>query len=245
MTRLELRNIVRKRLGETTSAFWTDIEINAYINLACSDIAWRIKCLRSNGTITLASCVANTVAAATTEFTISTYLSDLYAVNEVYFKRENKQFVRLDSTTREELDITDTTWMSSVGRTYTNTDTGVTTYNYESIPGEPNRYYWSREEDVIGVHPPPNDDHDGAPIKIYYSKKHVDLAADSASPQLPLGIHLAIVDFAVASGLEDRGWGDRANDMWNKYQMKLKDYRTEKKNEREDDDLIMKPYRNI
>jgi hypothetical protein len=33
--------------------------------------------------------------------------------------------------------------------------------------------------------------------------------------------------------------------MWGKYFQKLKDYGVEKKNEREDDELIMKNYRNI
>jgi len=49
----------------------------------------------------------------------------------------------------------------------------------------------------------------------------------------------------VASGLEDRGWGDRANDMWNKYKMKLKEYQTERRVEREDDDIVMKSIYNI
>ena len=245
MTRSEIRTIVRKRLGETTSAFWTDAELNTYINLECTDVAWRVKCLRATGTITVASCAANTVAIASTEFTISTSLPTFYAVNEVYFKRESKEFTRLIPSSREELDIINENWQSLVGYTYTSTATGVVTYNYESQTSEPQYYYWSREEDVLGVYPPPDDDNDGATLKVHYSKKHTDLSSDSASPQLPVGIHLAVIDFVVTSGLEDRGWGDRANDMWNKYTTKLRDYMTERRNEREDDLITMKPYRNI
>ena len=245
MTRLEIRNITRKRLGETTSAFWTDAELNTYINIGCKDIAWRIKCLRSSGSIPVVSCVSSTAALASNEFTISTNLTNCYAINEVYFQREGTEYVRLIPTTREELDVLDDAWQSLVGYTYTDTDTGIIYYNYESDPSEPTHYYWDREEDVIGVYPPPDADNDGAVLKIYYSLEHTDLTTDADVPQLPTGIHLAIVDFAVASGLEDRGWGDRANDMWNKYTLKLRDYVTEKKNEREDNEIIMKNYRNI
>ena len=245
MTREEIRTIVRKRLGETTSAFWTDAELNTYINLGCKDIAWRIKCLRTSGTLALASCEANEDAAVSAEFVLSTSFSGIYAVNEVYLRRLGEDYVRLTPTTREELDIINDAWQSLVGRTYTDTGTGDITYNYGSTTDEPQYYYWSREEDVIGFYPPPDDNNDGATVKVYYSKEHTDLSSDSASPQLPFGVHLAVIDFTVASGLEDRGWGDRANDMWNKYTLKLKDYKTEKKNEREDDLVQMKNYRNI
>ena len=245
MTRLEIRNIARKRLGETTSAFWTDAELNTYINLGCSDVAWRVKCLRANGTIAVSSCEANIIAEASAEFTISDYFSDFYAINEIYFQRLGEDYCRIESSSREELDALDEAWQSLVGRTYTDTGSGVVTYNYDSHPSQPTCYYWSREEDLLGVYPPPNDDNDGAKLKIYYSKKHTDLSSDDASPQLPTGIHLAVIDYTVASGLEDRGWGDRANDMWGKYMSKLKDYNIEKKNEREDDLIVMKPYRNL
>jgi len=245
MIRSKIRNLIRKRLGETTSAFWTDVELNDYINLGCKDISWRLKCLRDSGSIGVSSCVATTVAEASTEFTISDSFSDFYAINEVYFKREAKDYVRLIPSSREELDVLNYAWQSMVGYTHTNTASGVVTYNYESETSEPTHYYWSREEDVLGIHPPPNDDQEGSSLKVYYSKEHTDLSSDDASPTIPTGVHLAVVDFGVATGLEDRGWGDRANDMWNKYFTKLKDYTTEKKNEREDDDIIMKNYRNV
>ena len=246
MNRGEIRDISRKRLGETTSAFWTDAELNIYINLGCKDISWKTKCLRANGTMAVSSCVANTVAAASTEFVLSTSLSTaFYAVNEVYFQRESKDYIRIAPSSREALDVNNHSWQSLVGRTYTSTATGVTTYNYESEPSEPTCYYWDREEDNLGIYPPPNDTHDGALLKIYYSLTHTDLSVDADIPTIPTGLHLAIVDWVVATGLEDRGWGDRANDMWNKYTIKLQEYKVESRNEREDDDLIMKSYRNI
>jgi len=247
MTREQIRDVVRKRLGETTSAFWTDAELNTYINLGCKDLAWRTKCLRSNGTFGAISCASSTVSAKSNEYTLSSVLDeDFYAVTEAYFKIDGKDFERLIPTTREELSVLHPEWQSLVGYTYSNTSSGVTTYNYTSDPSTPTHYYWSREEDVFGLYPPPDDDQAGSDyIKCYYTYKHTDLSSDSATPSIPEPLHLAVVDFAVASGFEDRGWGDRANDFWNKYFTKIKDYEVETKNEREDEEVIMKGYRNI
>jgi hypothetical protein len=333
MTRKEIRDVARKRLGETTSAFWTDDELNLYINLGCKNIAWRTKSLRDTGYINVQSCDANTTGAVSTEWTISSMDPLAFAINEVYFKRENTTYRRIEPSSREELDIETEEWQSLVG--YTNVidaganllftgsglddmtfsgtysgdaateitykvvidangtpdtfewfkdnvsqasgvaitgavqplDLGFTvefaattghtisdqwtwgsptiTYNYDSETSEPLQYYWSREEDNFGIYPPPSDEHDGAPLKIYYSKDHVDMSSDNAVPTLPTNLHLAAIDYTVASGLEDRGWGERANDHWNKYMKKLQDYEVEKGNEREDEEIIMKPYRNI
>jgi len=247
MTLLELRNAVRKRLGETTAAFWTDAEINAYVNQGAKDLSWRTKCLRTTGYISSISCTANTVSACSNEYTISTALSTAcYAITEVYFKEDGTDFVRLNPTTREELDVQNPAWQSLIGYTYSTTASTVTTYNYTSNTSTPTDYYWSREEDVFGLYPPPDADNSGTNyIKVYYAYTHTDVSTDSASPTIPSGLHPAIIDFATATGLEDRGWGDRANDFWSKYFKKISDYVTERKNEREDDELIMKSYRNV
>jgi len=249
MTRKEIRDVARKRLGETTSAFWSDSELNLYINLGCKNIAWRTKCLRDIGFINIQSCEPNITAEVKTEWVISVALDPLaFAINEVYFKRENKDYKRLEPSSREELDIESEEWMSLVGWTYTDGG-GTIHYNYESETSEPLQYYWSREEDNIGIYPPPNDEHDGAPLKIYYSKDHTDIAdgsgGDAQSPTLPTNLHLAAIDYTVASGLEDRGWGERSNDHWNKYMKKIQDYFVEKGTEREDEEIIMKNYRNV
>jgi hypothetical protein len=245
MTRLELRNASRKRLGETTSAFWTDTEINDYINQACKDLAWRSKCLRAVGYLPVSSCTSNTVAAASNEVTISTTLSTFFAINEAYFLFEGDNWVRMDPTFREELDIRNPLWQNLVGVTTTST-AGVTTYNSGAVCGVPTMYYWNREEDVFGVYPPANADNSGSNyVKVYYTKNHTDLSADTSSPTLPTPLHPAIVDYVAATGLEDRGWGERANDMWMKYYKKINDYKVESRVEREDDNIVSKNYRNI
>lgn len=248
MTRQQIRDMARKALGETTSAFWTDAELNVYINVGCKDISWRTKCLRTNGTLGAISCATTTVSLKSNEYSITSYFPTAFAINEVYFKVDGQRFIRLESTTREALDAENDGWQSLIGYTLgvTSGTAAVTYYNYASQTGIPIKYYWSREENIFGLYPPPSDDQSGNDyIKVYYAYNHTDLASDSDSPSLPIGIHLAVVDFTVARGLEDRGWGDRANDAWGKYYSKLKDYGVEKKNEREDEEIVSRNYRNI
>lgn len=247
MTREEIRDIVRKRLGETTAAFWTNTELNTYINLGCKDIAWRTKCLRDNTTFGSISCASSTVSEKSNEYVTTTVVdADCYAITEAFFKTEGEDYRRLKPTTREDLNQQNPAWQSLVGYTHTNTSSGVVTYNYTASPSTPTHYYWDREENVFGLYPPPNDDQASADgVKVYYTYKHTDLSSDSASPSLPEPLHMAVASFCVASGLEDRGWGDRANDFWEKYFSKINDYRVETRNEREDDEVIMKGYRNL
>jgi hypothetical protein len=239
----EIRTLVRKKLGETTGAFWTDAEINGYINLGCKDIAYRTKCLKSNTTFNVASCVTNTAVAGSNEFTISSTISNFFAITEAVFMQDGTSWEKLTATSREELDTVSQGWRTAVGYTYTTG--GTVNYNYGSTPGTPMQYYWDREEDVLGIYPPADDDNDGAYLKVYYTYNHTDLSLDSSSPTLPVPLHPAVVEFAVATGMETRGWGDRANDAWQKYFAKLNDYTVEKKREREDEEIISKNYRNL
>jgi len=155
MTLLQIRTQVRKRLGDANSAFWTDDELDVYINDGCRDISFRTKSIRDNDYISSVSCTANTVATASNEYALASNFTDIYAVLEVYFQETGQDWIRLEPTQREELDEEFNGWRGNVGRTYTNTGSGVTTYNYESNTGTPRRYYWDREEDILGLDPPP------------------------------------------------------------------------------------------
>jgi len=246
MTREEIRDFTRKKLGETTAAFWTDAEINTYINLGAKDLAQRTKSLRSNKTINSVSVVSTTAGSsgASNEYTISDSISNFFAITEMDFRQNGTDTVKLIPTTRECLDMTVSGWRSLVGYTSTST-AGVTTYNYASSPSVPTHYYWNREEDIFGLYPPPNDTNEGAYIKAYYTYSHTDMTTDAESPTLPEPLHLGCVDFAVATGYDTRGWNDKANDAWQKYFSRINDYMTERRVEREDEELIMKNYRNI
>lgn len=244
MTRKDIRDLARKKLGETTAAFWSDAEINDYINLGCKDVAYRTKCLRDNTTIASVSCASSTASAKSNEYTISDSISDFFAITDVYFMQNGTDKMKLMPTSREELDQNDPGWRTSLGYTYTTG--GTVHYNYSSQPGIPDSYYWDREEDILGLVPPPNDDNEGSDyIQVYYTYDHTDMDDDSDVPTIPTPLHSAVVEYVVATAYETRQWGDRANDAWQKYFSKLNDYKVERNVEREDDELIMKNYKNI
>lgn len=240
----EIRAQARKRLGDANSAFWTDSELNGYINDGCRDLSFRTKSIKANDYISSVSCTANTVGAASNEYALASNFTNIYSVLEVYFMHRGEDWIRLESTQREELDEEFDGWRGNVGYTYTNTDSGVVTYNYTSNTGVPDRYYWDREEDILGLDPPPDSVNAGSNfIRVYYSKKHTDLSGDTETPTIPEPLHTAVVNYVVAVGFEDRGWGERANDSWNKYFARLKDYKIESRREREDDEIISINYR--
>jgi len=244
MTLVQIRNQVRKRLGDANKAFWTDDELDVYINDGCRDISYRTKSIRDNDYISSVSCTANTVAEVSNEYALASNFTNIYAVLEVYFKESGTDWIRLEPTQREELDEEYPGWRGNVGYTHTNTGSGVVTYNYTSNTSTPLSYYWDREEDIMGLNPPPDSDNAGSNyIRVYYAKKHTDVSADADIPTIPEPLHMAVVNYAIAVGFEDRGWGDRANDNWTKYFSRLKDYRIERNREREDDEIISINYR--
>lgn len=246
MTRTEIRALCRKTLGETTAAFWTDTEINTYITSACNDISFRTKCIKGNGYLSTTSCSQNTAAVVANEYVLSTNFTNIYSVLEVYQLREGTDWERLTPTTRRELDVDEPSWRGTVGRTYTDTSGGTVYYNYEAEVGIPTKYYWSREEDILGLHLPPDSDNAGSNyVRVYYAKKHTPMTEDTDTPDVPEPMHIAIADFVAAQGFEHRGWGDKANDKWEKYFSRLNAYMSERLREAEDEDCIMRSYKNI
>jgi hypothetical protein len=221
MTRLEIRSLIRKRLGETTASFWSDAELNSWINDACTDVAFRAKCLRGSSYFT--------TVADTADYTMSALVSaaTVLSINEVYYKQNGTTWQKLEATSRTELDMTDPTWKS--------TDSGT-----------PQRYWFDREEGTFSLYQKPDSTNAGVSYgQLFYTKAHVDINGDSESPQLPEYIQNAIVDYVVANGYEQRGWGDKANDAWTKYYSKIRDYQVERNREKEDEDIVSKNYRNL
>ena len=212
--------MIRKRLGETTASFWSDAELNTWINDACKDIAFRTKCIRSN--------LYHTPTDDTAEYTLSAIFPNVLSINEYYYKQDGTNYIKMEATSRTELDALYTGWRSAPS-------------------GTPFKYYYDKEEDVFGLYPPPvlaitEGTNWG---RAYITKNHTDMTTDGESPQLPEPVHAAVPDYVVAYGYEQRGWGDKANDSWQKYYSKLHDYQVERHREKEDEDIVMKNYRNI
>lgn len=222
MTRSEVRALARKKLGETIGAFWTDIEMNSWINEAGEDIAFKTKSIRTDGYMT--------TVLDTSDYSLATYFPNFYSALDVYFYREGTQWIRLKPLMdRTELDLEFPGWMSA--------DSTVPAY-----------YVVSREEDKLQLYPAPNATNAGTDyLRMYYARTFTVLStsstADTSTPSLPEPLHLAMVDWVVATGLETRGYGDKANDAWSKYAQKLQAYHVIRHAEKEDDSLIMRPYR--
>jgi hypothetical protein len=218
MTRLEIRTLIRKKLGETTGAFWSDTELNTWINFACKDAAFKTKCLRTNGLL-------NTIT-DTQEYVLSTAFPGILSILEVEYYQDGTSWEKITATSREELNAIHSAWKNVSA-------------------GTPQQYYYDREEDVIGLYPKPDADNDGAYCRAYYTYDHTDLTTDTSSPTLPTQLHLAVVDWVSATGFDTRGYQDKANDSWGKYYGKIKEYMVERHREKEDEEIIMKNFRNI
>lgn len=221
MNRGQIRTIARKRLGETTAAFWQDPELNDWINLAAKDAAEKTKCLQENGYITT---IENQ-----SEYVLATEgFSTLIAVINVYLYQDATTWQKLKKTSRDELDIINPGWLS-----------------YDA--GTPAQYYWNKEEDILGLLSKPNSTNAGTNyLRLYYAVSHADMTQDTNVPTIPADLHLALVDYVVSLGLESRGHRPEATEALTKYTMRLKGYIVRRGQEDEEDqDIIMKNYRNI
>lgn len=246
MNRLQIRDLARKKLGETTGAFWTDDEMNTFINDGCRDISFQTKCLKADAYLTTSDCTANATLAGTSEIALTGIDSDIYSITEVYFQDDQGDWEKMTPKSITEMDIDYPDWRSAVGRTYTDTTTGVVTYNFGSDPGLPFIYYWDYELNIFGWYPPSDTTYSASNnIHVYYVQKHSDISSNTDSPTLPEPLHLSVVDYVCATGFETRGQIERANDYWNKYRQRLLTYMAERNRMREDDDIVMRNYRNI
>jgi hypothetical protein len=218
LTRQQIRDLSRKRLGETTASFWTDAELNTWIDDAGEDLAFKTKSIRANGYLTVIEDQA--------EYTVNSNFPNLLSILEVYHY-QNSKWRRLTATTRNELELQNQVWRS--------VDSGT-----------PDRYYWDREEDLFGLYIPPDSDSAGTNyIRVYYTRTYTTLATDASVPTLPDFLHRAMSDYIVATGFETRGYGDKANDAWGKYLRRIQEYLVERRREKEDEELIMRSYRNV
>lgn len=216
MIRSEIRTLCRKELGETSEGFWSDTEINGYINLACTDIADRVRCIKANDYV-------NTIADQS-DYVASAVLTNPLGVTEIYFKVNGTTWTKLVPMDRTELDRDFPSWLS------------VTS-------GMPYAYYFDSEEDLLQIYPAPDSTNAGSNYaRVYYFKDHVDMAVtvagDTSSPTIPKSLTPAIVKYVAAFGTETRGWMDKANDYWQKYYQMLRDYEINRLRKKPDDNIV-------
>jgi hypothetical protein len=218
MTRLEIRNLSRKKLGESSGVFWSDAELNSWITEACEDIAYKTKAIKTNGYMT--------PLLDTKEYTLSSVYPNLLSIDRLYHKTEGSIWTELHPIcSYEDFDLRFSGWMNTPS-------------------GTPTDYYYSKEEDLLIIYPAPTSTNAGSNyVRTYYTRTFSGLSDDSSTPNLPEPLHLAIVDWVTATGYETRGYGDKANDALSKYMNRLQAYKVEAHREKEDDDIIMRGYR--
>lgn len=124
---------------------------------------------------------------------------------------------------------------------------GYWTVSTWDISGVPQNYMEDLEENILELYPVPQPSCVGEDYcRVYYSKKPTPMASDASSPDLDTQglLEPALIEYVVATGFESRGYGDLANDHWSKYYDKIRSFMTEKDN-KEDEEIIMKNERNI
>jgi hypothetical protein len=212
MNRLQLRTLIRKNLGETTASFWTDAELNQWIADGGKDVAKKTHCVRTN--------LSFTPVIGTGEYVLNTQLAvTVFKVFEVYYNN-GTTWTYLDETTRTELNNESDGWMSAAN-------------------GTPTKYYFNEQEGILGLYVAP-DTATTSGVKCYISKDHTPVSADGTSyTDIPEELQLAMADYVVAYGYQQRGWGDKSNDAWSKYFKRIKDFNALK----EDPPLVMRNYR--
>lgn len=216
MTRADIRNMARKRLGETTAAFWSDTELNGWIDKGIKDIAFKSKVLKDNTYIT--------ATADTMEYTLSAILPRAHSITEAYVQYLTDKWIKLKSINRTDLDNIFPGWLGAPS-------SACATH-----------YYWDSEEDVFLLYPKMTAPIANG-LRVYYTYEPETLAGDDSMSEMVDHLNLAVVDFVVATGFETRGWVEKANDAWSKCYTRVKDYLTEHSREREDDNIISKNYR--
>ena len=211
MTRERIRDLVRKRLGETTASFWSTTELNNWINDAGHDVAYRSKCIKKNGNVTTTE--------DDSEYTISSSFPNYVDVLEVYMYQDGATWKKISLTSRDRLDREIPGWKSANSST-------------------PRKYYYSKEEDVLGLYPAPDSDNSGTSyLEVYYADDYTDMSGDSDTPtDIPMALQLAMIDYVVAVGYETRGYGDKSNDAMGKYMSRIEAYKVEKNREEDTDE---------
>lgn len=223
MTRLEIRNRIRKKLGETTAIFWTDAELDGWMEDAQKDIVWKAKLKRTRGTFT--------TVAATPRYTITAIFPNFMRVCDGGVSIYNSSTTDWTKLTYETKDTMDTLYGDWV--------------NAEAA--EPIVYMEDLDENIIELWPTPQTVNVGTNYcRVYYCSIPTAMTVDANSPDLDVQgiLHHAVVDYVVATGFESRGYWDIANDCWAKYYDKIKSYMIEK-NTKEDEEIVLKNYRNI
>lgn len=215
MNRIQLKIAIRKKLGETTAVFWSEDDLEQWIEDAQLDIVWEARCNRQRS---LATSVASTV-----RYTLTALVANVLRINKVcIYNSTTSQWLKLIQKDQDFLDENYPGWES--------TDAGTPMY-----------YVYDTDVNEFIIWPKANTAHVGTNyLEIYNATRPTAIATDADSSDLPDVLHKAVVEYVVAEGLESRGYQDIAEVHWNRYYGRIESYLTGKDFE-EDGKVVMRP----
>ena len=221
MTRTQLRSLIRKRLGETTAAFWSDPELNDWINDAGHEVAWMTKCIKRKGYMTPTE--------DTSEYSLSSISSTLLSLDKVYYYQNAQSWMELIPTNKDDLDMLDSGWLNAQS-------------------GTPTKFYWDKEQDVFVLYVPPDSTNAGVNYcQVYYADDFTEITLDAPEiAGIPESLQRAMADFVAAYGFETRGYGEKSNNAWSQFLARIRNYQSVRNDEKDTtgEDIVMKNYRN-
>lgn len=181
-TLLSMRTKVRRRLDESTARFWTDADLNEWINEGAREVARRAETLQATTNI---SSVADTQ-----QYSLP---SNVFRVHRVEFTRDPSRSTALEY---RDFNTMDSIWWGS---------------HYMS-PGDPYWYtMWGFPPTLaMIVYPTPPDSIADA-FKVYYYRMPATASADGDSVEIPSGWDDIILDYCEYSAFRkdaDPRWSD-------------------------------------
>lgn len=151
---------VRKKIGEPTASYWSDLEIYSELNSAQAHIVKTTKCLKKTETIT--------TTASTQEYDLKSTtngFAEIFDISEdgVEFNRNGSFWQPLNLKKIWDLNHNESGWKNVSA----------------SVPMD---YYWNKGTKEIGLYPKPNASNAGAYLRIsgYYLPK-ISIAGTAAS----------------------------------------------------------------
>lgn len=160
------RTAIRERLDETTATFWSNTELNRWINEACRDIARATESLRDTSTIAV-------TLPSTYNYTLP---SDTIRVHNV-------EWVRTGDTQIYPLEPTRVTGAEAMGWTNQDTSGNPQMFFTWGFSGDAQLYVWPKP-DAAGT------------ITLYYYRFPAEVSSDGANVEVPNGWEDLVYDYA-------------------------------------------------
>lgn len=217
MTRLQIKTVARKKLGEATAVFFTEADLDQWFTDACIDVVWKSRCKRTR---TLC-----TTTASTLRYDLTSLISNCLRIISVrIYSNSTLQWRRLTEKTYDFLDQSYPQWESYSAAT-------------------PLYYVYDRQINNVGefiLFPMCQSDYVGTDyLEVYNSQYPATLTDDNQTPtDIPTMLQQAIIEWIVATGLEARGYQDIADNHWSKYTEKIASYLAQT-NLEEDEEICM------